>query len=182
MVEEERPEIVKTARTLMDRTKDAAYIGTVVVVVLVGVLKWYRETYPPTEPATAVQMVPRFDSVESKIDGLDRRLTVYQDSLGRLYTFVDTAIAKPSLGMLSWALKRLDRLESLSAESRMDNLALKNQVSNSTMSVVAEMRRSSTVNENDELLRDLIEEVRAVRLDNAQIKKKLKITESFDTR
>lgn len=178
MGETQRPGVVKWARTFWDRTKDAFYIGGVAAGIIVGVLKWYKENYPPTEPATSQELEERFDALDRRISEVNGRLTVYQDSLGRLYTFVDTAIAKPSLNMLSWSLKRLDRLEAITTETRMDNIELKDQVSRSTVALVDEMQRSSSAEERAKQDAEARMDARMERLENMveAIAKKNKVT------
>lgn len=81
MTEEERPGVVKWARSFWDRTKDAFYIGGVVAGILVGVLKWYREAYPPTEPVTSTELIEQFDAINDRFTAFGHRDSLYRDSL-----------------------------------------------------------------------------------------------------
>jgi len=81
MTEEERPGVVKWARSFWDRTKDAVYIGGVVAGIIVGVLKWYQETFPPVVPVTSGEMAEQFDELRGNLAAFAYRDSLYRDSL-----------------------------------------------------------------------------------------------------
>jgi len=99
------------------------YLGLIVVVSgsVAGVLKWYHETYPPTEPVTTIEMDQRFDQLESSMIAFAQRDSAYRDSLSDERAWYDSTYLRPSLAALADLQRRTGRLE---ARLVMTNLAI----------------------------------------------------------
>jgi len=143
MTEEERPGVVKWARSFWDRTKDAFYIGGIVAGILVGVLKWYRETYPPTEPVTSVEMSERFDSLEGSLAAFAFRDSMYRDSL-RLERAQYDSLGRIVILALSDVQVRVGRLESGQVETRLAVEESKRQAGQTSEQLIRSIARQSS--------------------------------------
>lgn len=132
---------------------------------VISVLKWWKETYPPTEPVTEVQMTERFDALERKIEAVDTRLTMYQDSLGKLYTHIDTSLITPGLNAMVDLQKRTGRMERGQVETRLSVEQHARQGQQSTADLIAQMNLMSSAEQREKSRKEKEENSRLDRLE-----------------
>jgi len=163
----------------------AALYATIIGGALVGVLKWYVETFPPQQAVTTEEMDARFTELHDQNTILQGTLTAYQDSLARLRTAVDSTFVRPMLVAMTDVQRRVGRLESGGVETRTAVEQTRRAAQSATIELIAQMNRQSSEEERskadaENLLREVLQELKSVRSDNEHIKKKLKIdTKTF---
>lgn len=184
MTEEERPGVVKWARTFWDRTKDAFYIGGIVAGIIVGVLKWYREAYPPTEPVTSVEMSAQFDGINERFTAFGYRDSLYRDSL-RIERARYDSVMRIGLIALADVQSRIGNVERKLVMTNLELAANRITANKTSGDLIRTIQQQSNQAERDKMIkeqqdRDQRERDRALM---EAIAKKLKInTETFDTR
>jgi hypothetical protein len=176
MDENQRPGVVKWARSFWDRTKDALYIGGVVAGILVGVVEWYRANFPDTEPATTQDVNQGVDAIVSEVQRLDSTVVFYQDSL-RLERARYDSLMQIGFGAVADLQKRMGKVESHFVSMRMDMFEGVSQVKQGTDQLIEEVRRQASAEERAkaEAERRAEEEKEADRLWRQAVSKKLKI-------
>lgn len=143
MTEEERPGVVKWARSFWDRTKDAVYIGGVVAGIIVGVLKWYQETFPPVVPVTSGEMAEQFDELHGNLAAFAYRDSLYRDSL-RIERAQYDSLGRIVILALSDVQVRVGRLESGQVETRLAVEESKRQAGQTSEQLIRSIARQSS--------------------------------------
>lgn len=96
--------------------RQAFMIGAFAAGIVVAALNWYRETFPPTEPATAAQMAGQLDSLRAEMavmahDVVETALATYTDSLTTVRKNIEDSVARPVFKAILDLDRRLSRLE-----------------------------------------------------------------------
>lgn len=164
--------------------RKAAVYAVIIGGAVVTVLKWYVETFPPQKTATKEEIEEMIGTVNDRIDFLAAENVQYRDSMARLRVAVDTQFVRPMLIAQTDLQVRMARVERGGVETRLAVEQSKRQGEQSTLEMIAQMNRQSSSEERAKAqaeARERREKERDRALMEA-IAKKLKITESFDTR
>jgi hypothetical protein len=179
-----QPAIITKGRAFWTKTKEAFYIGAVVAGIIVGVLKWYRETFPPTEPVTTAEMDERFDNLGNAMAAFAQRDSLYRDSLAQQRAWYDSTYLRPTLAALSDLQRRTGRLE---ARLVMTNLAIeesRRDGAQTSEELIRSIQRQSNYESRAKQLQEQKEreEKETDRAAIRSILKKLKIADPYETR
>lgn len=151
MDENQRPGVVKWARTFWDRTKDAFYIGGVAAGIIVGVLKWYKENYPPTEPVTVEEMREQFDAINGRFAQFAHSDSLYRDSLRIERARYDT-IARVIVLAVEDVQKRVGRVESKLTLTNIEIESTRQQANRSNEEILSVIEQQSSQAERNKLV------------------------------
>lgn len=113
--------IISNGRRLWQSAQRGFLIGGIVSGMVVGVLAWWKENYPPTEPVTTEEMQAQFDAFGAALNAFAVRDSAYRDSLSDERAWYDSTYLRPSLSALADLQRRTGRLE---ARLVMTNLAI----------------------------------------------------------
>jgi|GEM_PF-4381204 len=141
------PKIVTKARSFWGDTKQAIYIGGIVVGMLIGAIEWYRKNFPPVQPATSSELSSEMDQLSGDIGLLATSQTLYMDSLKRLRMHIDTTLIAPGLMAIVDLQRRMARQESRQVETRLAVEETKRQGAQGTNILIAQMNRQASVEE-----------------------------------
>ena len=130
-------------------------IAAVILIVLFGYLFWSTgEVYRrfgvlPTKEDMRDQTVEIIGRMATKDDlsEVSAALTMYQDSLGRLRSHLDTTLIAPGLLAIVDLQRRMSRLESGQVETRLAIEEQKRQGQQGTVQLLAQMNRQASAEE-----------------------------------
>lgn len=96
--------------------RQAFMIGAFAAGIIVAALNWYRETFPPTEPATAADMAGQMSDLRAEMAVMahtvvNDALQSYTDSLTQVRKNIEDSVARPVFKAILDLDRRLSRLE-----------------------------------------------------------------------
>jgi hypothetical protein len=102
--------------TVWGQLRQAFLIGAFAAGIVVAALNWWRETFPPAEPATAEQMAGQMTDLRTEMalmahDVVERSLATYTDSLRQVRKNIEDSVARPVFKAILDLDRRLTRIE-----------------------------------------------------------------------